>query len=438
MQYRAVCLDLVNTPIAQFERIASAIHSSAGFPETIARRKGIEFVFLSTCNRAEFYFSVTPSSQACSVKALLSEKSTAIEIIQSAIDALFMMLSERCECSIAQMKAWANLFENIDVIAHLFKTTAGLNSIAVGETQIQGQVKDAYLNASKAGLVGKNLNALFEAALHAGKRARTETGIEQARISVGNLAIRSLQDNGAFSNAIKTVIIGTGKMAKNAAEYLLRNGISRDLVFLTRHPEKRCQQLACYYARVQHLESLIEHLHTADLVFAAYGTEELFITRALLQRVIEKRKNPLYLIDIAMPRDIDPGVVELPGVRLIDFFALKKMKDDHPMLRSGEFAVAEKIIAEEVQAYLQMQKLRKASTVISHFRSQAESLRRKELEHTFNKLSHLNTDDREIIQKLTYNIVNKILNPPTVKIRQKALAGQLRAGDFQLIDEIFS
>lgn len=438
MEYRAVCFDIVNTPISQFERLESVIHASPSFLKSIAAKTSSELVALLTCNRCEFYLADPGITLPAAAKTTPSKNASADEAIRSSVMTLFLMLAEACDCSVVQLQAWASVYENGEVVQHLLETTAGLQSIAVGETQIQGQVKDAYLAAHNSGLAGKNLTALFEAALHAGKRARTETGLEKARISLGNLAIRSLQQDGAFADAISVVIIGTGKMAKNAAEYFLRNGISRDIVFLTYHPEKRSDQLSCFNAKVRHIDTLADHLIDTDLIFSAYGTEQIFLTREQLQNVIGRRSKPLYLIDIGMPHDIDPAAVELPGVRLIDFFELKKIKESHPVLKSKEIAAAEQIIAQEIESYFQEQKLRKASSTISHFRSRAEVLRQKELERVFNKLAHLQPEDREAIQKLTYNLVNKILNPPTVKIRQRTLAGQLDAQDFQLINDIFS
>ncbi|MFQ5628933.1 MAG: glutamyl-tRNA reductase, partial [bacterium] len=370
MDCKAISFDILHTPVVMFERFASMKEDVERFARHCFTTQNIECAPLSTCNRIEFYFAVNGGGNGASATSGLP---SANDSLHETVREFLTIIANGTGFSVDELKRFGRFIENKEVVEHLFSTVAGLNSIAIGETQIQGQVKDAYLSAKEKGLAGKNLTSLFDAALHAGKRARAETKIEQARISLGNLAIRSLQETGAFTQGVKTVIVGAGKMARNAAEYLLRNGISSDLVFLTRHPEKRREQLACFAADVRRLDSLPEHLKSADLIFSAYGTNELFVTKKLLQEVAPQRKKPLNLIDIAMPRDVDPEVVELPQIRLIDFFELEKMKSEHLLLNADEITAAEKIVAQEIDAYLQDQKLRAVSSTISHFRSHAES-----------------------------------------------------------------
>lgn len=431
MDYGLISFHIVNTPIDAFEALALRLPETRDALRTLAQRAQLECVTLATCNRIEFY--VAPNAQTL---AAGSPSITRREPVRTVLHTLLKELETRTglEC----LGKYAEIRVSLGVVEHLFATAAGLNSIAIGETQIQGQVKQAYLTAQADGCTGKALGPLFEAALHAGKRARTETGIEQARISLGNLAIGSLQQAGKLGRTIKVAILGTGKMAKNAAEYLIRNGISRDLVFLSQHPEQRADQLAYLQSPVEHIDHLPHYLATADLIFAAYGTREVFITRELLQPLLARRIRPLHLIDIALPRDIDPTVAELSNVHLIDFRQLQKMKGDHPVLRNGEIGAAEAIVDEEVMAYQKEMQVRQANSSISVFRQNAEALRRKEVARALRKLNSLPEREQEIIEKLTYNLVNKILNQPTVKIREKALSGELQAGDFRLIDEIFS
>ena len=438
VEYRVVTFEIVNTPVELLERIADYARKKSHWLAEIAATHGVEIVTMATCNRVEFYFAIEDENERISngnLQQSFPPPSQQVHPLQTIVSTLFSHIATFYAVPIIELEKCAQIFSGKDAICHLFRTVAGLNSIAIGETQIQGQVKDAFQAALQLKRARSVLIALFEAALRAGKRARTESGIQNAHISLGSLALDSLRKANAFS---QVVIVGTGKMAKNAAEFILRYGMCRELVFLSRHPEKRADQLSRFNAEVKPLDMLPEFLHSADLVFSAYGTKELFITPSNLKPMLQKRSKPLYLIDIALPRDIDPAVKHLPDVRFIDFAELQKMKNQHPLLVNGEIAEAEKIVEEEIQDFSKELQLRKATTSIAKFRLRAESQLHSELDGVFKKFSHLKAPEQEVIEKLTNNIINKILNQPTVRVREKARAGELSSKDYNLIAELFT
>ncbi len=413
-----ISFHITKIPIALFEHLAGLFQE----PETLTRRirsrviPAPHLVSLATCNRIELYGS---SEQNCACLCL-------------------QVLAEISETEHDTLQQYAELYTGRAMHEHLFHTIAGLKSIAVGETEIQGQIRTAYLRARELGSVNDRLGRIMEAALHAGKRARRQTGIEQAKISLGNLALRTLKQRGSLAPATRATIIGTGKMARNAAEYLLKTGISSEITMLSSAPEQRREQVAYLRPALQSLDNLQQAIAGADLIFCAYGSDRQFLTPDLLAPIAAKRQRPLYVIDIAVPRDADPAIADLPGVELIDFPALHAMELRDHLLDSEEIERAREILAEELNCLDTELRLARAGEAIASFRQRAEQVRKIELDRTLRSLEHLSQYEQKQIQKLTHRIVRELLKAPTIAIRERAQRGEIDHEYERIIAEIFT
>ena len=434
MDCKAISFDILHTTVVMFERFASMIEDVERFARYRFNTQTVECVPLSTCNRLEFYFAVNVEGNGANGVFALPCPAT---MLQETVRELLTIIAKGTGFSVEELQRFGRFFENKGVVEHLFSTVTGLNSIAIGETQIQGQLKDAYMQAKSEGFARNHLAFVFEAALRAGKRARTETGIDRAQISLGRFAIDSVQNHSGIHKNGNVVILGTGKMAKNGAHYLHNLGIA-NLTFLSRHPEKRREQLAGFHARVEHLDNLPAHLPSADLVFSAYGTHDILITPELLQPVLQQRNNRLFIIDIGLPRDVDPQVARLSGVELIDFTYLQQLKREKSFRELPKVIEAEKIVGEELRAFEIEERVRGASSLISCFRQRAESIRQEELQKALRRLPNLPAAEQDVISRLTYNIVSKVLRNPTLKIREKAETGELDDNYTRIISEMFN
>ena len=434
--YIALSFHLTQTPIELFERLALTQAEGTRFGQSLRDFLGFDadIVTLATCNRFEIYLGFDMNVQSLDP----ARPQTVVPTHpKQAASALISFLAARIGVNPEQLSQVGSIRSGDAVIAHLFRTVCGLDSIALGEKQIQGQVKTAYRQAREAGHCSRHLSPLFEAALHAGKHARSATGLEEARISLGSMAIDFLCRQEGISEPLNVTILGTGKMAKNAAKHLQRHKLSARITFLSRHPQEREKELASTHASVSHLSQLTDVLQGADLLLAAYGTKNVFLTVQDLQPILAAQQKMLYIIDIALPRDVDPGVAALSNVRLIDFTTLQEIKESDEAFRASEIQAAEKIIEEELQQFLAKQKLKQATGAISFFRQKAESIRQQELEKALRRLPQLHESEQKVLQKLTYNIVSRILRNPTLRLREKAQTGGIDETYLRIVQEIF-
>lgn len=422
MRFFVATFQVTHTPISTFEKLAVSFSSQSAAAVFFQKAFGdpAEILVLATCNRFEIFL-------ACEDQFVTDDEGPFelfLEKLASAIELPCTSITDACLT-----------YKDNEALHHLFKTVAGLNSIAIGETQIQGQIKDAFVQARDAGQIGPLLIPIFESALKAGKHARHATGIDRARISLGQFAIDAIQGEAGLGPNSKVVILGTGKMAKNAATHVLGLGVT-DITFLSSNPDKWQESLARYSTRVLPISSLPDLIPTADLIFSAYGTRKVFLTKKELEEKIKPHK-PLYIIDIALPHDIDPAVQEIKNVHHVDIVSLKKREQKSDFIQVEQVKDAYAIIEDEMAQFIAERRIRYASSVISNFRRKAETIRQNEMEKAFRRLKPLDEQEKDVIQKLTYDIVSKILRQPTLTVKQKAKAGTLDAAYSRVLHEVF-
>jgi glutamyl-tRNA reductase len=313
-----------------------------------------------------------------------------------------------------------------DAVRHAFRVAASLESMVIGEPQILGQVKEAYQTAESAGTLGSTLNALRNRSLGAAKRVRTETGIGHNAVSVSYVAVELARKIFGELRDKNVLLVGAGKMTHLAARHLVRNG-ARATVLGGRTFEKAEELAAALGGRAAPLESLRAELATADIVISGTGAPGIVIHREDVEHARAVRggryKRPLFLIDIAVPRDIDPAVRKVAGIFLYDLDDLRSVAEANLRERMKEAAAAEGLVEREVREFLDWQKSLDVVPMLIELRQRADEIRRRELERARKRLGPLTADQEAVLEATTTAIVNKLLHPPTVQLKEIARDG---------------
>src|SRR6516225_1709058 len=309
-------------------------------------------------------------------------------------------------------------FKNADAIRHVFRVAASLDSMMVGEPQILGQVKEAYRIATDAGAVGMHLSALMNRAFAVAKKVRNETGISQAAVSVSFAAVELARKIFGDLTGKTVMIIGASKMGELAAKHLKRNGVSSVLV--TNRTFERAVELAkVFEGAAVPFEHFTDHMVGADIVISSTGAPHFIIGKTLAEQVIHRRKNkPMFFIDIAVPRDIDPTVNEIDNAFVYDIDDLQQVIDANLKERLKEASRAEEIIDSEVQAFCLKMQSREVVPAIVQLRDTLEKLRRDEIERNRRHFKDLSPEAAADL--ITKSLINKILHVPTEYLKQMA------------------
>jgi glutamyl-tRNA reductase len=295
-----------------------------------------------------------------------------------------------------------------EVVAHLFRVVAGLDSLVPGESQILGQVREAYEAARTRGATGTLLNRLFEDALRAGKRVRTEAKLHELPESVAASAVELAASKLAGVEGRRALLFGAGKMSELAARDL--RGRGAEVVVASRTLESAQDLAERVGGRAAAFDAVAVELPEADLVISA--------TRCpypiLHAEAVRPREKPLVLVDVAVPRDLDPAIGELEGCTLFDIDAL----GEGLVGREEEVREAEAIVADEAARFAEWRRSRDAADAIRDLRARAEEIRAEELARAGARLSELSPRERETVETLTTQIVNKLLHAPTVRAKE--------------------
>jgi glutamyl-tRNA reductase len=309
-------------------------------------------------------------------------------------------------------------FRNAEAIRHVFRVAASLDSMMVGEPQILGQVKEAYRIATDAGTVGMHLNALMNRAFAVAKKVRSETGISQSAVSISFAAVELARKIFGDLTGKTVMIMGASKMGELAAKHLKRNGVSSVLV--TNRTFERAVELAkVFEGAAVPFEHFTDHMVGADIVISSTGAPHFIISRTLAEQVIHRRKNkPVFFIDIAVPRDIDPAVNEIDNAFLYDIDDLQQVIDGNLKERMKEASRAEQIVDSEVVAfYLKMQSREVVPTIVQ-LKDSMEKLRRDEIERNRRLLKALSPEGQAVVDQISKSLINKILHPPIELLKQ--------------------
>jgi glutamyl-tRNA reductase len=357
-----------------------------------------ELVILSTCNRVELY-------AACG---------------QLAFAGLEEFLSDITGMPVEQFSPHTYRFQNLDAARHLFEVAAGLDSLVVGEPQILGQVTRALELARGQSTAGSILNRLFQAAIHAGKRTRTETAISRNPASVSSLAASLSEHTVHKISAAQIVILGAGEMAELAVEALRKRGAQKILI-VNRTLERAQDLVQRWGAQATTFENILPALKSADILISSTGAPHTLISPQMIADVMQYRvERPLVLIDIAVPRDIDPDVANHPGITLYDMDALNARLEHSLTERMAEVPRVKNILEDELALFGEYWRSLDMLPLIAGIRQNAEAIRQTELEKTLRQLPNLTETERNHIEAMTQALVKKLLHAPTNRLRAEA------------------
>jgi len=403
MHILVVGLNHKTTPIDWRERLHFPPHTLEEPLEKLAHyTDGGERVILSTCNRVELYGHVQHVARGSS--------------------RLQQFLGDYHGIAADVLTPYLYTYHGEAALRHLFRVVSSLDSLVIGEAQIAAQVKEAFAIARRAKATSSVFSQVFERAFAVAKRVRTETRIGEHAVSVSYAAVELAKKIFQDLSAKTVLILGAGEMSELTAQHLISQGV-RHLLVANRTLEHAMELASRLQGQGIALDQLPEYLPKADIIVSSTGAPEPIIRKADVQNALKLRKNrSMFFIDIAVPRDIDPAVNELDNVYLYDIDDLQYVVEENRKTREREAALAETIIAREVEAVLQWFDEQQVVPAVIRLRRKAESIRQHELEKLFSKLGPLADHERQAIEAMSAAIINKLLHSPIVRLKQESQA----------------
>ena len=374
-------------------KIEESVNHLFNFPDII------EHTILSTCNRVEIY--ARANSQ------------------DSAIKSIKQFICDFHQLSLVELEDHFYSYSNKEAVEHLFRVSSSLDSMILGEAQILGQVKEAYSLARDLRSTGLVLNQLFEKAFSIAKKVREETGIAERSVSISSAAVELAQKIFDDLENHTVMLVGTGEMAELAAKHLISYGVKT--IYVTSRTYERAANLArTLNGSALDFEAFKNELHRADIVITSTSAPNFIIKKEIVEKAIHERKNkPIFFIDIAVPRDIEPEVNDIENVYLYDIDDLHVVVSANIKEREKEAENAMNFISQEVTKFNNWVGALDAVPTIVEIRKKAENIRKQEIEKTLKKISHLSEDEKQLLRQMSSSMINKILHKPTIKLKQK-------------------
>ena len=391
------------TPVEIREKIAL----SDGYEEPLTTLKKIpycrECYLLSTCNRVEVLVVVEGSA----------------EVKEDIITFLFGSSLSKEECD-----QYLYIYYNAEAIHHLFMVAASLDSMVVGEAQILGQLKEAYRYAAQFGCTGPLLNKLLHKSFSVAKRVRTETGIGASAVSISYAAVQLAEKIFGNLSGKKVMLIGAGEMAELAAEHLVGQGV--DSVVVANRTLSRAVDLAKKFkGSAVSMDELQQQLERVDIIISSTGATDLVIHKQDVKSVMRARRNkPLFFIDIAVPRDLDPKLIEIDNVYLYDIDDLSSVVEINKSARDKEAITASRIVDEESLKFQRWYQGRAVTPTIRDLREKVDGIARLELDRTLARLPQVNQADRKVLEKMVGAISSRILHDPLIYLKSESCTGR--------------
>lgn len=417
MHIITIGLNYKTAPIEVREKVAFAPSELAEAMCSLKNEKSIlENIIVSTCNRTEIY--------------------AVVDQIHTGQYYMKRFLLQRFGLKDEELSPYLTIKTGNDAIEHLFTVSSGLDSMVIGETQILGQVKDSYLLAQEDHVIGTIFNQLFKQAITFAKKVHSETGIGENAVSVSYAAVELSKK--IFSNlkGCNVLIVGAGKMSNLALQNLYSQGVGKVTV-INRTPENAVKLASQFNGVGKGLESLEDSLKEADIVISSTGSKEYVITEKMIQRIEKARKGkPLFLVDIAVPRDIEPSIHNISSAFLYDIDDLQGIVAENLAEREREAVKIKQSIVEEIDNFQSWLSLLGVVPVISALREKALDIQSDTMTSLERKLPHLSERDLKVIQKHTKSIVNQLLRDPIMKAKEMGSSKQSEA-QIALFKEIF-
>ena len=385
-------------PVELREKLDFASGDVGAAAQELATRAAVpECVVLSTCNRSEIYVSATDAERTR--------------------DDVIAFLSDFHQLPREIFLPHLFVRHGRDAVAHLFRVAAGLESAVVGEPQILGQVKDAFQAASGRRCVGPLLERVFTSSFGVGKRVRTETAIGEGAVSVSFEAVAIARKIFDRLDGRRVLVVGAGEISQLTAQHLRSNGVGE--IVITSRTAAHADDLAnAVGGRSVPWGDITQALASADIVITATGAPRPIVNRAHVEAAIGRhRADPLYIIDIAVPRDVEPSVGDIEQVFLYNIDDLQKFVQKNVSGRGTEVGHAERIVSEEVVRFLAWQRSRGAVPTIVALRRRFYGIRESELQRLEGKLAGLSPEAREAFEDVTRLIIEKLLLEPTAQLK---------------------
>jgi glutamyl-tRNA reductase len=389
-------------PIEVRERLAIPAGRLADATRTLLHQPGIrEGLILSTCNRVELV-------------TLQEDGSAGIDLLR--------FLHEYFAVPAQTIQPHLYEFREREAVRHLFRVASSLDSMVVGEPQILGQVKESYTVAREVGAVSSQLDTLLQRAFTVAKKVRTETQIGSNSVSIASVAVDLARKIFGSLEGKTVLLVGAGKMSELAARHLIQQGASRILV--ANRTQSRAEKIAAEFnGTVIPFDDLYAQADRADIVITSTGAPQKLFDRSHGQHFLHRRRNrPMFFIDIAVPRDVDPRMNEVEGCFVYDIDDLQQVAAANLADRSREAAAAETIVSREVDKYHQRLQSRDAVPAIIALQQNAEAIREAELARSAKRLAALTPEQREAVETLTRSLTAKLLHPQLTALREAAKA----------------
>ena len=416
LNHRTVPVEILERMAVPAAELPKALHSLVQ-SENLA-----EVVVLSTCNRTEIYARSTRFHPA----------------VQDVLDFL-TSLSSSDPIDFAEH---VYTYHDEAAVAHLFGVAAGVDSMIIGEGEILGQVREAWLIAEHEGTTGQMLSRVFRQAVKVGKRSRTETAIGRNAVSISSAAVAVAAERLGTLAGRTVLVLGAGDVGEGMAIALAGAGVG-DVVVANRTPARAIALAKRVGGRSIGLEAVPAALEVADVLLASTAATDVLLARDEIEAVMRRRDGrALLVVDVAVPRDIDPGVGEIFGVTLLDIDDLRGFAEQSLAQRRQEVVNVRRVITDELERYRLERSVREIAPLIKALRVRGEDVRLGELERFRSRLGALDPETREAIEALSKGIVNKLLHDPTVVVKDAAgtargeLYADALAALFELPDDI--
>lgn len=366
----------------------------------LASKHVLESVILSTCNRTEVYAVVTDETRGK--------------------DAIVDFLATFKDLDAQELSKYLYSHDSGNAVRHLLRVVSSLDSMVVGEAQILGQAKEAYGYALDAGATSTIFNKLFRHSFEVGKRVRTDTEIGESAVSISYAAIELAKKVFGSLDGRTVLILGAGKMSELTVKHLVANGV-RTVLVSNRSYDRAVELAGKFDGKAVRFDDRAETFATADIVISSTGATHYVVHKDDVARSMHARRHrPIFFIDIAVPRDVEPEVNDLDNVFLYDIDDLQQVVDSNLAERMREAGKVEAIIDHEIDAFGKWLATLEVVPTITSLREKAERIRAVELEKALNKLGDLSERDLNTINAMTTAIVNKLLHAPIVRIKERS------------------
>jgi glutamyl-tRNA reductase len=394
--------------------------SDAKLPEVVralAALPGIEGAsIVSTCNRVETIVSAAS---------------------EDAVELIVNWMSAMAGASRSELEKHLYLLRHADVVKHLFRVASGLDSMIVGEPQIAGQVRSSFQVSHEAGALDSLLQQVFDHTMRVAKKVRTETGIGEYAVSVPYAAVELARKIFGNLTGLRVLLLGAGEMGELTAEHLAAQHVRQ--IFVANKTFDRAEELARrFHGEAVRFDAFEEHVADSDIVIASTSAPHYLIERKHIERALESRKSRnLFLIDLSVPRNIDPEVARVDGSYLYNIDDLQTVVDSNLELRRQRAGDAEEIISREVDGFRRRLVAQDAVPTIVELQQRLEEIRTAELEKCLRRVGPVTAEQRAAIEQMTTQMVNKILHYPILQLKESTDEPQERESLRRTIRKIF-